>query len=139
VATLTGAMLVALGTRFTGIMGDAEPVDAFLQSAGRTGELAWALPLPDYIEEELDSRVADMQNANVGSRAAGSLFAGLFLRRFVGNGAGESDAPRIPWLHLDIAGSAMSASGSYGFTGKGPTGASTRALIDFVAAGGRVA
>ncbi|WP_105565027.1 leucyl aminopeptidase [Microbacterium halophytorum] len=139
VATLTGAMLVALGTRYTGIMGDADPVDAFLRSADRTGELAWALPLPDYIESELDSRVADMQNANVGNRSAGSLFAGLFLRRFVGNGAGESDAPRIPWLHLDIAGSAMSASSAYGFTGKGPTGASTRALIDFVAAGGQVA
>lgn len=139
VATLTGAMLVALGTRYTGIMGDDEPVKAFLEAAERTGELAWALPLPDYIEEELDSRVADMQNANVGNRAAGSLFAGLFLRRFVGNGAGESDAPRIPWLHLDIAGSAMSSSGTYGFTGKGPTGATTRALIAFVAAGGRTA
>lgn len=138
VATLTGAMLVALGTRYTGIMGDAEPVDAFLRSAERTGELAWSLPLPDYIEEELDSRVADIRNANVGNRSAGSLFAGLFLRRFVG-GPGGSDAGRIPWLHLDIAGSAMSASGAYGFTGKGPTGASTRALIDFVAAGGEFA
>ncbi|MGO1769621.1 MAG: leucyl aminopeptidase [Microbacterium sp.] len=139
VATLTGAMVVALGTRYTGIMGDDEPVRAFLAAAEKTGELAWALPLPEYIEEELDSRVADMQNANVGNRAAGSLYAGLFLRRFVGNGAAESDAPRIPWLHLDIAGSAMSSSGAYGFTGKGPTGASTRALIAFVAAGGRAA
>lgn len=138
VATLTGAMVVALGTRYTGIMGDAEPVDAFLRSAERTGELAWSLPLPDYIEEELDSRVADIQNANVGNRAAGSLYAGLFLRRFVG-ASGDAEAPRIPWLHLDIAGSAMSASGTYGFTGKGPTGASTRALIDFVAAGGEFA
>jgi len=137
VATLTGAMLVALGTRYTGIMGDAEPVDAFLRSADRTGEPAWALPLPAYIESELDSRVADMQNANVGNRSAGSLYAGLFLRRFVGDGA--KGAGRIPWLHLDIAGSAMSASGAYGFTGKGPTGATTRALIDFVAAGGELA
>lgn len=139
VATLTGAMIIALGTRYTGIMGDAEPVDAFLLSSDRTGELAWALPLPDHMEEELDSRVADMQNANVGNRAAGSLYAGLFLRRFVGASSDAEGAERIPFLHLDIAGSSMSSKSAYGFTDKGPTGASTRALIDFVAAGGRVA
>ncbi|MGI6877710.1 leucyl aminopeptidase [Microbacterium sp. gxy059] len=139
VATLTGAMVVALGTRYTGVMGSDEAVDAFLRSADRTGEPAWALPLPEYIEEELRSRVADMQNANVGNRAAGSLYAGLFLRRFVGRVDGDPEGERIPWAHLDIAGSSMSTSSAWGFTDKGPTGASTRALIDFVAAGGQVA
>ncbi|WP_110588860.1 leucyl aminopeptidase [Microbacterium suaedae] len=137
VATLTGAMLVALGTRHTGIMGAEETVDAFLGAADRTGELAWALPLPDYLEERLDSRVADMQNADIGNRAAGSLYAGLFLRRFVGHIGNDPEAGKIPWVHLDIAGSSMSSPSAYGFTDKGPTGASTRALIDFIAASGQ--
>ncbi|WP_156761906.1 leucyl aminopeptidase [Microbacterium karelineae] len=138
VATLTGAILVALGTRHTGVMGADDAVAAFLAAADRTGELAWALPLPEYIEERLDSRVADMQNADVGSRSAGSLYAGLFLQRFVGRPGNDPEADRIPWVHLDIAGSSMSTTSVYGFTDKGPTGASTRALIDFVAAGGRL-
>ncbi|WP_221584465.1 leucyl aminopeptidase [Microbacterium sp. G2-8] len=139
VATLTGAMVVALGTRHTGIMGDDDAVAAFLEASERTGEAAWPLPLPDFMEEQLDSRVADLQNANVGSRAAGSLYAGLFLRRFVGRIDNADDGDRIPWVHLDIAGTAMSTSSAYGYTDKGPTGASVRALIDFVAAGGRTA
>ncbi|WP_456285656.1 leucyl aminopeptidase [Microbacterium sp. JZ70] len=138
VATLTGAMIVALGTRHTGVMGHGDAVDAFLRSADRTGELAWALPLPEHIAEELDSRVADMRNANVGNRAGGALFAGLFLQRFVGRTGEGDDAPRIPWVHLDIAGSSMSTGSAFGFTDKGPTGATVRALIDFVAAGGEV-
>jgi len=138
VATLTGAILVALGTRHTGVMGHGDAVDAFLRAADRTGEPAWPLPLPGYIGEQLDSRVADMRNADMGNRNAGSLFAGLFLQRFIGRTGEHEDAPRIPWVHLDIAGSAMSTSSPYGFTDKGPTGASTRALIDFVAAGGEV-
>ncbi|MTE24101.1 leucyl aminopeptidase [Microbacterium sp. ZXX196] len=138
VATLTGAMVVALGTRHTGVMGESDAVDAFLRSADRTGELAWPFPLPEHMEEQLDSRVADLQNANMGNRAGGSMYAGLFLQRFVGRRDGAADAPRIPWVHLDIAGSAMSTASAFGFTDRGPTGASTRALIDFVAAGGEV-
>ncbi|MGW9111827.1 leucyl aminopeptidase [Microbacterium sp. NPDC055683] len=138
VATLTGAMVVALGTRHTGVMGHGDAVDAFLRAADRTGELAWALPLPEHIADELDSRIADVRNANVGNRAGGALYAGLFLQRFVGRTADEDDAPRIPWVHLDIAGSSMSTGAAYGFTDKGPTGATVRALLDFVAAGGEV-
>ncbi|WP_345750147.1 leucyl aminopeptidase [Microbacterium rhizophilus] len=138
VATLTGAILVALGTRHTGVMGHGDAVDAFLRSADRTGELAWPLPLPEHIADQLDSRVADMRNADMGNRNGGSMFAGLFLQRFVGRTGDGDDTPRIPWVHLDIAGSAMSASGAYGYTDKGPTGATVRALIDFVAAGGEV-
>jgi len=138
VATLTGAMVVALGTRHTGIMGHGDAPDAFLRAADRTGELAWPFPLMEHMNDELDSRVADMQNANVGNRAAGSVFAGMFLQRFVGRVDNDPQAERIPWVHLDIAGSGMSTTSPYGFTDKGPTGASTRALIDFVAAGGEV-
>ena len=133
VATLTGAISVALGNRHTGVMGDDTAVARFLADAAATGEDAWQLPLPEHMEEELDSPVADMQNAKIGDPAGGSLFAGLFLRRFVGRASDAEDAPRIPWVHLDIAGSGWHKGGGYGFTDKGATGATVRALIRFVA------
>ncbi|MFT4235283.1 MAG: leucyl aminopeptidase [Microbacterium sp.] len=138
VATLTGAIMAALGTRHTGIMGAQDAVDAFLASSDRTDELAWAMPLPEHIREQLDSRVADLRNADMGSRFGGALYAGLFLEHFVGRVSDDKDADRISWVHLDIAGSGMSTTSAYGFTDRGPTGASVRALIDFVAAGGEV-
>ncbi|MDZ8275978.1 leucyl aminopeptidase [Microbacterium aquimaris] len=133
VATLTGAISVALGTRHTGVMGEDAAVARFLTEAAQAGEDAWALPLPDHMEEELDSPVADMQNAKIGDPSGGSLFAGLFLRRFVGRTSDAEDAPRIPWVHLDIAGSGWHKGGGYGFTDKGPTGATVRTLIRFLA------
>jgi len=139
VATLTGAVIVALGTRHTGVMGHGDGPDAFLLAADRTGEHAWALPLLEHMQPSLDSRVADMQNANMGDRSAGTVYAALFLQRFIGRVDNDEEGERIPWVHLDIAGSGMSTSTPYGFTDKGPTGSSTRALIDFVAAGGDVA
>jgi leucyl aminopeptidase len=132
VATLTGAISVALGTRHAGVMGDDETVAQYLAVAAETGELAWQLPLPAHMEDELDSPIADLQNAKIGDPAGGSLFAGLFLRRFVGRKTDEADAPRIPWVHLDIAGVGMNKGGAYGFTDKGPTAATVRTLIRFV-------
>ncbi|WP_029145505.1 leucyl aminopeptidase [Microbacterium luticocti] len=132
VATLTGAILVALGTRHTGVMGDDEAVREFLSAADRTGEPAWHLPLPAHMEKELDSPIADLQNAKIGDRNGGSLFAGLFLQRFVGRRGDADDAPRLPWVHLDIAGSGENHSAPYGFTDKGPTGSTVRALIAFL-------
>ncbi|MEV4688363.1 leucyl aminopeptidase [Microbacterium sp. LWH3-1.2] len=134
VATLTGAILIALGTRHTGVMGDDDAVAAYLAAAGETGEPAWQLPLPAHMVEELDSPIADLQNAKIGDPAGGSLFAGLFLRHFVGRTADETDAPRIPWVHLDIAGSGTHKGAPYGFTDKGPTAATVRSLIRFVLA-----
>ena len=134
VATLTGAILVALGTRHTGVMGDDDAVAAYLAAAAETGEPAWQLPLPAHMVEELDSPIADLQNAKIGDSAGGSLFAGLFLRHFVGRTADETDAPRIPWVHLDIAGSGTHKGAPYGFTDKGPTAATVRSLIRFVLA-----
>ena len=61
--------------------------------------------------DELDSPIADLQNAKIGDPAGGSLFAGLFLRHFVGRTSDEPDAPRIPWVHLDIAGVGMHKGG----------------------------
>ncbi|MGM1016405.1 MAG: leucyl aminopeptidase [Actinomycetota bacterium] len=134
VATLTGAILVALGTRHTGVMGDEDAVTRFLDAASTAGELAWRLPLPPHMEDELDSPIADLVNAKVGDPAAGSLFAGLFLQRFVGRSGEGEDSPRIPWIHLDIAGSGTLKGAPYGFTDKGPTGTMVRSLLAFAEA-----
>lgn len=132
VATLTGAITIALGTRHTGVMGDDDAVRRYLDASSETGELAWQLPLPAHMVDELDSPIADLQNAKIGDPAGGSLFAGLFLRHFVGRVSEDADAARIPWVHLDIAGVGMNKGGGYGFTDKGPTGATVRSLIRFV-------
>jgi leucyl aminopeptidase len=132
VATLTGAILIALGTRHTGVMGDDDAVAAYLAAAAEAGEPAWQLPLPSHMVEELDSPIADLQNAKIGDPAGGSLFAGLFLRHFVGRTGDEDGAPRIPWVHLDIAGSGTHKGAPYGYTDKGPTAATVRSLIRFV-------
>ncbi|MCR2761933.1 leucyl aminopeptidase [Microbacterium sp. zg.B48] len=133
VATLTGAITTALGTRHTGVMGEDAAVAAYLSAAEQAGELAWQLPLPAHMVDELDSPIADLQNAKIGDPAGGSLFAGLFLRHFVGRVSDDADAARIPWVHLDIAGVGMNKGSGYGFTDKGPTGATVRSLIRFIA------
>jgi leucyl aminopeptidase len=134
VATLTGAIITALGMRHTGVMGEDQAVAEYLAAAETVGEPAWPLPLPEYMEELLESQIADMINSNMGDRSGGSLFAGLFLQRFVGRASDAADAPRIPWVHLDIAGSAEHKGSPYGFTEKGPTGAAVRSLIAFARA-----
>jgi leucyl aminopeptidase len=132
VATLTGAITIALGNRHAGVMGDDAAVAAYLAAAAAEAEPAWQLPLPAHMVDELDSPIADLQNAKIGDPAGGSLFAGLFLRHFVGRTSDDADAPRIPWVHLDIAGVGMNKGGGYGFTDKGPTAATVRSLIRFV-------
>ncbi|BDZ38179.1 hypothetical protein GCM10025863_07930 [Microbacterium suwonense] len=139
VATLTGAIIVALGMRHTGVMGDEAAVAEYLAASEQVGEPAWHLPLPEYMEELLDSQIADMINANMSDRSGGSLFAGLFLQRFVGRVSDAEDAPRIPWVHLDIAGSGEHKGSPYGFTEKGATGATVRSLIAFARASVREA
>lgn len=136
VATLTGAIIVALGNRHTGVMGEDAAVAAYLDASARADELAWHLPLPAHMEDELDSPIADLQNAKIGDTSGGSLFAGLFLQRFVGRTSDEPDAPRIPWVHLDIAGSGTAKS-PFGATDRGPTAATVRSLIEFVREAGR--
>lgn len=134
VATLTGAIVMALGHRHTGVFGADEAVAEFLAAAGAADEPAWHMPLPEHMEDSLDSPIADMQNANMGDRMGGASYAGLFLRRFVGRVSDEKDAPRIPWVHLDIAGSGEHNGSPYGFTDKGPTGAMVRSIIAFAEA-----
>lgn len=132
VATLTGAVTVALGRRHAGVMGDDEAVQDYLAAARETGELAWQLPLPAHMRDELDSPIADMQNAKVGDPAGGTMFAGLFLQHFVGRTGEGDDAPRIPWVHLDIAGVGMNKNSPFGYTDKGVTGATVRSLLELL-------
>lgn len=129
IATLTGAASVAMGTRYVAAMGDESLVAQVVASAGRVGETFWPMPLPGELRALLDSDIADIANVKIGNTAGGMLIAGVFLQGFVGHRDG-SDGPRIPWVHLDIAGAANNAGGGWGFTTPGSTGVAVRALLD---------
>ncbi|QHC66735.1 leucyl aminopeptidase [Rathayibacter sp. VKM Ac-2759] len=129
VATLTGAASVALGNRYTGVMGEDELIRTVLSAAARAGEPFWHMPLPAELRPLLNSDIADIANVKPGNTAGGMLIAGHFLREFVGTRGEGDDATTIPWAHLDIAGAANNAGGAYGFTAGGPTGVSVRALL----------
>ena len=120
VATLTGAQVVALGTRTSAVMtNNQEFSDAFLQVTAKSGEQFWPMPLPEELRASLDSPVADL--ANIGDRMGGMLVAGLFLKDFVN--------PELPWLHLDIAGPAYNEAKPHGYTPVGGTGIALRSLV----------
>ncbi|MET3453371.1 leucyl aminopeptidase [Curtobacterium sp. 1544] len=121
VATLTGAQVVALGDRTTGLMGSDDLVAQVRAVAASVAEPIWPMPLPEELDARLASEIADMVNATVGNPAGGMLLAGKFLERFVGEG--------IPWAHLDIAGPSENKGGGYGWLGKGATGVMVRTLI----------
>jgi leucyl aminopeptidase len=126
VATLTGAAIVALGTRYFAAMGEDALVKRVIAASEAANEQVWPMPLPEELRALLNSDVADIANAKIGSSAAGMLLAGVFLREFVSKNA---DGVRIPWAHLDIAGPAQNSGGAWGYTGVGPTGVSVRALL----------
>jgi len=120
VATLTGAQVVALGTRTSAVMtNNQEFSDDFLAVAAQCGEQFWPMPLPEELRASLDSPVADL--ANIGDRMGGMLVAGLFLKDFVN--------PELPWLHLDIAGPAYNEAKPHGYTPVGGTGIALRSLV----------
>jgi len=121
VATLTGACVVALGHRYTGLMANDEALAAeLLDAAAEAGEPTWRLPLPPEYRKDIESDLADLKN--VGDRYGGALFAGLFLEEFVDD---------RPWVHLDIAGPARAESED-GYLGKGSTGAAVRTLLSWL-------
>ncbi|WP_041439820.1 MULTISPECIES: leucyl aminopeptidase [Thermomonospora] len=130
VATLTGAQLVALGTRTCGVMANDDEVrEKVVAAATRAGEAAWPMPLPAELRKGLESAVADIANIS-GERWGGMLVAGIFLKEFVPEG--------VKWAHLDIAGPAFNKGEPYGEVPKGGTGAATRTLVQIaeeVAAG----
>ncbi|MFC1412510.1 leucyl aminopeptidase [Streptacidiphilus sp. N1-12] len=120
VATLTGAMMVALGARIFGIMSNQDGFrDAVQASATVVGEPSWPMPLPAEMLKSLDSPTADL--ANIGERMGGGLTAGLFLQEFVPEGTA--------WAHLDIAGPAFNEAAPFGYTPKGGTGTAVRTLV----------
>ncbi len=98
-ATLTGAILIALGQEHAGLFSNDDTLAERLNAAGQaTGETVWRLPLGPVYDKMIDSKFADMKNT--GGRFGGSITAAQFLKRFVGD---------TPWVHLDIAGTAMSS------------------------------
>lgn len=120
VATLTGAQVVALGTRYFAVMAREDAArEQVVEAAGRAGESAWPMPLPPELRKTLDSSIADIANV-AGNRNAGMLVAGTFLAEFVPD--------TQPWAHLDIAGPAWSEQVD-GYTGKGGTGVAVRTFV----------
>ncbi len=119
-STLTGAQTVALGARTPGVMGSDEFRDRVAEISQSVGENGWPMPLPEELKDDLKSTVADLANVS-GSRYAGMLVAGTYLREFVADG--------VQWAHIDIAGPAYNTGGPWGYTGKGGTGVPTRTLF----------
>jgi leucyl aminopeptidase len=123
-STLTGAQTVALGVRTPGVMGSNEFRDRVSAISQQVGENGWPMPLPDELKDDLKSTVADLANVS-GSRFAGMLVAGTYLREFVGDG--------VAWAHIDVAGPAYNTGGPWGYTGKGGTGVPTRTMFAVLA------
>lgn len=119
VATLTGAMVIALGRITTGVLGNnRELMERIKAAAGKAGERVWEMPLFDEYREQIKSPIADMKN--VGGRPAGPITAAMFLKEFVGE---------TPWVHLDIAGTSWNE-GDLSHMAKGPTGVAVRTLVE---------
>jgi len=96
-ATLTGAVLIALGHRASGLMGNNDSlIEEVKAAADKTGERVWQLPMWEEYKEDIKSKVADIRNIGEG-RLAGTIAGGMFLQAFV---------DETPWVHLDIAGTA---------------------------------
>jgi leucyl aminopeptidase len=120
-ATLTGAVVVALGNTTVGVLGNEQKlIDEVLAAGKRGGEVGWQLPLfPEY-RDQLKSDIADMRN--VGTRGAGTITAASFLAEFTAD---------YPWVHLDIAGTAYSEA-DLTVIPRGPTGVPVRTFVEFV-------
>ncbi len=120
-ATLTGACVIALGAHATGLLGTAEKVKKDLKTSGEhTHDRVWELPMHEEYQEQIKSDIADIKN--IGGRDAGTITAACFLSRFVDD---------IPWVHLDIAGTAWNMKGT-DISPKGATGAGVRLLVDYL-------
>ncbi|HEX8423763.1 MAG TPA: leucyl aminopeptidase, partial [Pyrinomonadaceae bacterium] len=120
-ATLTGAVSIALGDVNTGILGtDQELIDEVIASGREVGEKLWQLPLDKEYTRQIKSEIADIKN--VGGRKAGTITAAAFLKEF---------ADGISWAHLDIAGTAW-GDDAKPYRSKGPTGVAVRTLLNLI-------
>ena len=123
-ATLTGAMIVALGLDYAGVFSNSDDVaDPILAAAKKVGENFWRMPIPAIYEQHIDSKIADVKNTGNG-RAGGSITAALFLQRFT-NG--------VPWAHLDIAPTAWANKSPSPTVPEGGVGFAVRTLDRMVA------
>jgi leucyl aminopeptidase len=119
VATLTGAVLIALGSTYAGLISNDDELAGAVEQAGRTtGELVWRLPLHPEYKELTKGTVADLVNA-AAKRKAGTIYAASFLEEFVGE---------TPWAHIDIAGTAWDVGRPY--TGNDASGIGVRLLVE---------
>ncbi len=119
VATLTGAVVVALGKSTSGLFGaPTEWVEQVRRVANRSGDRVWPMPMVEEYREQIKSEIADM--TNTGGRPAGAITAALFLQEFTGG---------LPWVHLDIAGTAW-AEEAKPYLPKGPSGVAVRTLAE---------
>jgi leucyl aminopeptidase len=119
IATLTGAVMIALGSTYAGLISNDDELAAEVEKVGRdTGELVWRLPLHAEYKDLTRGTVADLTNASA-KRKAGTIYAGSFLEEFVGE---------TPWAHIDIAGTAWDVGRAY--TGKDASGFGARLLIE---------
>jgi len=122
-ATLTGAVIVALGHELSGCMSNDEGLGEALVAAGKaSGELVWPLPLLDLHKAHMKGTVGDLKNLNSG-QGAGSTAGGAFLSHFVGD---------IPWAHLDIAGTAWGVEDRDYQGGPQGTGVGVRLLVEYL-------
>ncbi len=118
-ATLTGAVIVALGSTYAGVMSNDDELAQRIAAAGeRSGEIVWRLPLHEEYDELIKGKYGDLDNAPE-ARKAGTIAGGAFLSNFVGE---------TPWAHLDIAGSAWDLGRAY--VGKGASGYGVRLLVE---------
>ena len=127
-ATLTGAVSIALGDVNTGILGtDQELINEVIESGREVGEKFWQLPLDKEYSKQIKSDIADIKN--VGGRKAGTITAAAFIKEF---------ADGVSWAHLDIAGTAWGDEAKP-FRSKGPTGIAVRTLLNFIERASRAA
>jgi leucyl aminopeptidase len=123
VATLTGHMVMALGTKVAAIFGDDEVVTALVEAGRESGEKHWPMPIPaDVVERVHGSKIADIAQHDW-TRWGGGLLAAGFLEEFTGG---------LPWAHLDIAGPSYQTSGTAGYTPTGATGFAVTTLVDYL-------
>jgi leucyl aminopeptidase len=124
-ATLTGAMVVALGFTYTGFFTKSEKLaKALLQAADDTGENLWRMPMHEEYSKDVKGHYGDVQNIAKTGRSGGACTAAAFLEHFVDQ--------EIPWAHFDIAGTAWNTGKVYPYNpGKGASGVMIRTLVDF--------
>jgi leucyl aminopeptidase len=122
-ATLTGAIIIALGNDYAGCYANNDELGAnLMEASAKTGDLMWRMPLPAAYDKNIDSMIADMKNT--GGRPGGSITAAMFIQRFT-NG--------VPWAHLDIASTAWKKPSAVPTIPEGATGFGVRLLNQMVA------